>query len=159
MRETGMILAFALLVLGCVALGAWLVIENVRGLTFHKTKSGCKKGKEPKPDACPGCYFVGVVLVKARERFPAVEWRILDAADFGTPQHRRRVITVCGPKGIAWPAPTHAREGEGGLLPHVTMRIALSLGSADVAYPTPPEGQGKEGLRWQRTNLRGTSRM
>jgi DNA (cytosine-5)-methyltransferase 1 len=38
-----------------------------------------------------------------------VEWRELDAADYGAPTHRRRffLIARCDGKPIAWPEPTH----------------------------------------------------
>lgn len=38
-----------------------------------------------------------------------VEWRELDAADFGAPTHRRRLFLVArrDGEGIAWPEPTH----------------------------------------------------
>lgn len=38
-----------------------------------------------------------------------VEWRELDAADYGAPTHRRRffLIARCDGKPITWPAPTH----------------------------------------------------
>lgn len=39
-----------------------------------------------------------------------VEWRNLDAADFGAPAHRRRLFLVarCDGASIEWPEPTHA---------------------------------------------------
>ena len=38
-----------------------------------------------------------------------VQWRILDAADFGAPTHRKRLFLVarCDGRPIAWPEPTH----------------------------------------------------
>jgi DNA (cytosine-5)-methyltransferase 1 len=46
---------------------------------------------------------------------------ILDAADFGVPQHRRRVIIVIDRDGreFAMPTPTHVESGQG-LRPYVT---------------------------------------
>jgi DNA (cytosine-5)-methyltransferase 1 len=39
----------------------------------------------------------------------AVEWRMLNAADYGAPTHRRRLFLIarCDGKPIVWPAPTH----------------------------------------------------
>lgn len=38
-----------------------------------------------------------------------VQWRVLDAADFGAPTHRRRLFLVARRDGkpVTWPAPTH----------------------------------------------------
>ena len=80
----------------------WFLAENVRGLLCH-TSDGCGD-----PMACPRCYFDAVILVELRERFECVGWWMLDAADFGVPQHRRRVIIWAGPAPIRPPEPTHA---------------------------------------------------
>ena len=47
-----------------------------------------------------------------------VEWRVLTACDYGTPQRRNRLFVVarCDGQPIAWPAPTHGP----GLIPHRT---------------------------------------
>jgi len=95
---------------------AWLVCENVRGLTWHTKNCG---------DAmtCPGCYWEGVVLVEARRRFKSVQVWTLDAADYGVAQHRRRVFLVCGPHAATAPTATHGD----GLEPFATMGGALGL--------------------------------
>jgi DNA (cytosine-5)-methyltransferase 1 len=85
----------------------WLLIENVRGLISSRHTA----------------YWADV-QAHLRRHFGWVEWRLLDTADYGVPQHRKRVITVCGPVPIAWPEPTH---GPGRLLPWVTMGEALGL--------------------------------
>lgn len=80
----------------------WFVAENVTGLAMHPEKH-CGN-----VDLCPGCYFGGVILPQLRERFAWVRvWR-LDAADFGVPQHRRRLFMVAGPHAARPPKPTHA---------------------------------------------------
>lgn len=81
------------------------VMENVRGLTF--------KNHRPYFDA---------VLELFRELGYVVEWRILNAADYGVPQTRQRVFVVGRRDGIQieWPVATHNR-GES----WVTMAEAL----------------------------------
>jgi DNA (cytosine-5)-methyltransferase 1 len=107
----------------------WLLAENVRGLLLHR--SGCTAaggqhglfGTAPAED-CPGCYFERVILPDLRARFARVGWWLLDAADFGVPQHRRRVIIWAGPVPLEAPRVTHGpRAG----LPWGTMREALGL--------------------------------
>ena len=69
----------------------------------------------------------GRLFRRITEEFAALGYdlrhQVLDAADFGVPQHRERVILVGfrGRNPFRYPAPTH---GEG-LLPHVTLRDAI----------------------------------
>jgi DNA (cytosine-5)-methyltransferase 1 len=92
----------------------WFLAENVRGLLSHSAEH-CGN-----PQKCPGCYFEGVILPELRARFAHVGWWLLDAADYGVPQHRRRVIIWAGPGPVEKPEPTHGD----GLLPYVPMRAA-----------------------------------
>ena len=94
----------------------WLICENVRGLLWHTKACGDVM-------TCPGCYWELVVLVEARRRFALVQVWTLDAADFGVPQHRRRVFLVCGPHAVDEPASTHGSDAR----PWVTMGAALGL--------------------------------
>lgn len=118
----------------------WLVAENVPGLLSHRGDCPTRIGGYAEPMACAGCYWSEVVLVEARRRFAWVGWWMLNAADYGVPQHRRRVFLVCGPHQVSPPQPTHgdpATLRQRGLfgprrLPWVTMREALQLGAADV---------------------------
>ena len=110
----------------------WFVGENVVGLTNHK--GACKQGKccvgTP---LCPNAYFNQVILEDLRKRFNWVSWKILDSADFGVPQRRRRVFIVAGPHAVEFPERTHANpEKERGLfdknlLPWNTVGQALGL--------------------------------
>lgn len=64
-------------------------------------------------------------------------WKVVDAADYGVPQHRRRLV-VLGRRGgtPTFPAPTHASVPSEGLPLHATVREAIgslpSLGSGEV---------------------------
>lgn len=73
-----------------------------------------------------------------------VDHRVLDAADYGVPQHRRRVFIVARRDDVTpkWPDPTHGTEGA----PLVSMRQALgaleerqpvALDVGRVGYRTP----------------------
>jgi len=45
------------------------------------------------------------ILAEAKKRYAWVQWMILDAAEMGLAQDRKRVILVCGPCPIVWPQP------------------------------------------------------
>ena len=59
------------------------------------------------------------ILAEARSRYASVQWMIMDAAQMGLAQDRKRVILVCGPCPIIWPearqerVPASAVLGEG----------------------------------------------
>lgn len=109
----------------------WLICENVTGMLQHsgKCKPQCTYD-------CAAHYWHEVVMREARKRFAWADWRVLDAADFGVPQHRRRVFLVAGPRPIEWPKPTHgdpATLAQGGLFgprlkPWVSCGEALRIG-------------------------------
>lgn len=51
---------------------------------------------------------------------------VLNAADYGVPQRRQRTILIASRIGpVTLPAPTHTRDGSGGLLPWATVRGAI----------------------------------
>ena len=89
----------------------WLIAENVRGLTMHVGDCPTRGDHEQDdPEACPKCYLDGVIVPQLEQRFAWVEWRVLDSADYGVPQRRRRVYVVAGPRPIEWPKRTHSGE-------------------------------------------------
>jgi len=106
----------------------WFLGENVRGLTFHTRRGGCGD-----PLKCPGCYLDEVILADLRERFAFAGYWVLDAADYGVPQHRRRVILWAGPVELTEPPATHGdpQKIAGDLFdarePWVSMGEALGL--------------------------------
>jgi DNA (cytosine-5)-methyltransferase 1 len=65
-----------------------------------------------------------------------IEYRVLNAVDFGVPQRRRRGIVLASRVGRPmWPEPTHAQEPElFGLHPYVTVRDAIG------DLPLEPDG-------------------
>jgi len=117
----------------------WVIAENVRGLTFHRGKAKCGKGKHPQPMLCPRCYLDHVIVPQLGKRFAWVDWRVLDSADYGTPQHRRRLFVVAGPRPIVWPSPTHSDPAALtlGTQPWVSMGAALRLQGPWLAAPAP----------------------
>ena len=123
----------------------WLLIENVAGLLMHRKKR-CGD-----PTGCPGCYFA-VLLEEARSRFEWVEYRVLDAADYGVPQHRRRVILACGPYALQWPEATHGK----GRVPFVSMSDVL--GSMHIEDAQGSQVVAKALWKYRASSLDGPSR-
>jgi len=111
----------------------WMLGENVRGLLCHSSEG------HPDPMKCPRCYLDAVILPQLRERFAHAGYWLLDAADYGVPQHRRRVFLWAGPAPLQAPRATHgdpgkARQGDlfgPGVLPWVSMGEALGLSSCE----------------------------
>ena len=122
----------------------WFLAENVRGLLAHSTEG------HPDPFQCPRCYFESVILAQLRARFEYVGWWLLNAADYGVPQHRRRVIIWAGSAPLQAPRATHgdpskARQGDlfgPGVLPWVSMGEALGV-SAEVCATTGDHKKGR----------------
>ena len=97
----------------------------------------------------------GALFEHVRKEFEdigySLQYKILNAVDYGVPQLRERVILVgfLGENPFQYPEPTH---GEG-LLPYVTLHDALkdtpalSCGEKNIVYAAPPDN---EFLSWVR---------
>ena len=96
----------------------WFVMENVRGLTYHR--KGCKPTSPA--ERCAGCYLEREILPALRARYPHVWHGVLNAADYGVPQHRRRLIIVASHVPFDPPEATH---GPGTDTPYVSCGAAL----------------------------------
>lgn len=79
-----------------------LIAENVASMLHHKRGHG---------SGCAGCWFRAYLVPALRSRWPRLVWRTLDAADYGVPQNRRRVILVASASRYEWPRRTHTKAG------------------------------------------------
>lgn len=112
------------------------VIENVRGLLSSKYE-----------DRVGGA--LQFVLGHLRDSGYGVTFNLYNAANFGVPQSRERVILLCARDGarLPWLNPTHAEDGAAGLPRWRTLRDALSgLPDAPCDHAAFPE----ERLRFYR---------
>lgn len=135
----------------------WLMTENVHGM-LHKPHHAYKV-----------YLFTALTFL-----FPCVSLFSLDAADYGVPQHRKRVFLVCGPhkampplpshsgatleadkvSGLYWAQGAHGRRfssegrprGRDGAFAHVTVREALgmTIEGQVIGGRTNPRGQDRE---------------
>lgn len=93
------------------------IMENVVGLATGSRKS-----------------YLDRVVAELEGLGYDVSWRILDAADFGVPQHRRRLFVAgvaCG--RFSFPDPTH---GPGRASPHIAVKDALPV-DVPLGRPCP----------------------
>ena len=94
----------------------WFLGENVRGLLSFD-------------------YFDEVIMAQLRQRFRCACFWLLNAADVGVPQHRRRVFTWAGPSPLVPPTRTH---GPGMFTePWVSMGEALRINGASSLMRRP----------------------
>lgn len=123
----------------------YVICENVPGMTYHR--HGCDGLSELH---CPACYWERWIQPQFKKRFNWVGTVVLDAADFGVAQHRKRVFLVAGSKSVAWPQKTHCSATElnqmtmfgSSMKPWVSISEALGIDSTIIGggrNPTPDE--------------------
>ncbi|ARD47513.1 DNA cytosine methyltransferase [Sporosarcina sp. P33] len=90
------------------------VFENVLGLKSAKTKDGT--------------LVINDLLKAFKQEGYTVSWEVINAADYGVPQRRKRVILVGlrGDKSFVFPEPTHSEEGDFFKKKWVSVEDALS---------------------------------
>lgn len=140
----------------------YAVIENVRGLLSaplaHRPHS--ERGYDyppltPKEEQGGALYFI---LTKLRAAQYGVSFNLYNAANFGSPQIRERVVIICSRDGQKLPylEPTHSKQPKFGLKPWRTLREALdTLPATPCDYVRFPEKRLrfyrmlKEGQNWR----------
>lgn len=98
----------------------YLVIENVRGLL--STPYPLEEGGMPVKGGA-----LRLILDHLERAGYTVSFNLYNAANFGAPQIRERVVLIgkLGNKKVAYLTPTHAQDGECGLPPWRTFREAV----------------------------------
>lgn len=108
----------------------YAVIENVRGLMSapmnHTPHAERCEEWAPNPEEKPGGALFHV-LQMLRAGGYGVSFNLYNAANFGVPQSRERVILLCSRDGEKLPhlTPTHSQDGSFGLPKWRTLRDAL----------------------------------
>lgn len=106
------------------------VIENVRGLLSapitHTPHSERGADWVPDPDERPGGALMHVLHMLRKGGY-GVSFNLYNAANFGVPQSRERVILLCSRDGENLPhlVPTHSQTGSFGLPKWRTLKDAL----------------------------------
>ena len=99
----------------------YLVIENVRGLL--STAYPCEVGRPPVRGGA-----LRVVLDRLASMGYVVSFNLYNAANFGAPQIRERVVLIAkrdGERPVDWLEPTNADDPSWGLAPWVTLGEAV----------------------------------
>ena len=116
-----------------------VLIENVRGIRTS-------------PSASHGSALREILAAIEAAGFRPAIHTLLNAADYGVPQNRKRIFIVAFRDAVdasrfQWPSPTHSRDGRLlGLSPWVTVREALGIegdraeGLVDGATMNSPQG-------------------
>lgn len=112
------------------------LFENVRGMTSAPGRDGERGGA------------LAAVLTALAGTGYALSWRVVDAADYGVPQHRHRllVIGVRGENPLEFPSPTHdnptrlSLPGQHGLRPE-WRNVRDAIGDLPPATPYGSEAE------------------
>ncbi|WP_207795277.1 DNA cytosine methyltransferase [Deinococcus koreensis] len=108
----------------------FFIMENVRGLlsaTLRHRPISARNGSPPSPEEERGSAFA-VILAEFGRIGYSVTAGLLNAADYGCPQVRERVVLLGSRdhERVALPPPTHSRTGEQGLPRWRTLRDGLA---------------------------------
>jgi DNA (cytosine-5)-methyltransferase 1 len=122
----------------------YAVIENVRGLLSaplsHRPHSERTKGKLS-IEELPGGALMHVLKILRKDGY-SVSFNLYNAANFGSPQTRERVVIICHREGekVPYLVPTHSQEGQFQLPKWRTFKDAVSgLENIDHHHVNFPE--------------------
>ena len=127
------------------------MIENVRGLL--STPYPLKKNEEPVRHGA-----LRIILARLEEMGYSISFNLYNAANFGAPQIRERVIMIAKRDGtvMPWLTPTHSNVAEWGLPRWRTLKEAIgNLNKAEMHHTQFPEKRLKffrklvEGQYWR----------
>lgn len=109
----------------------YAVIENVRGLLSapltHKPHAEREKNKPLSADELPGGALLHILEILKKAGY-GVSFNLYNAANFGSPQIRERVVIICNRDGekVPYLTPTHSQDGSHGLPKWRTFKEATS---------------------------------
>lgn len=113
----------------------YILVENVRGLwSASKRQKPQATGKDKKAGWKPKAAKKGksgtalqYIVQHLKDAGYSVTFALYDAANYGVPQNRERIILIaCKEGGVPLIPPTHSDEGQGGFKPWITFREAVA---------------------------------
>src|SRR5919202_5969157 len=111
----------------------FFIMENVRGLISApiRHRPHCQRGTgypQLEPDEMPGSALQVVLAEMERLGYTVAPPRLLEAADYGVPQNRTRVIFIASRDGqsVTVPLPTHSKNDVGGFPNWCTFKEELT---------------------------------
>lgn len=108
-----------------------VAMENVPGLAQH------------------GRHLLDEFLLRLRKLGYYSDWRVLQMADFGVPQNRRRLVLTAG-RGFVVPLPdaTHSKDPREGLKPWISLRNAIGTFKAPPRLSATRKLGGPIAVNW-----------
>src|SRR5690606_28168879 len=105
----------------------FVVIENVRGLLSMAMRPASRDTAPESLAQVPGSALFYVVS-RFQEAGYGVSFNLYNAANFGAPQKRERVVLIASSTGTEAPylSPTHSEGGSFGLPPWRTLKEAIA---------------------------------
>ncbi|MBA4922714.1 DNA cytosine methyltransferase [Pseudomonas aeruginosa] len=96
-----------------------------------------------------GGHLFEPVIKKFKSLGYQVDYRLVEVADYGVPQCRKRLVVLgCLDSNISIPAPTHAENPENGKAPWVTVRDALKGLSKPLKLSNSKRKGGPRAVSW-----------